>query len=253
MKIEAKADSPKPWTPAQMPWLDGKTKVGLTVAVPYSGRPTTVEWAFGLALQGWPMNIRTYFSALKGKPIAEARTTLIKKARENNVRYLFFIDDDVVLPVNAGAKLYDTLIKQGPLVKVAAGIYPNRDTDNPEPMIFQGDGNGAFWKWKVGEIFPVSGAGTGCMLIDMSLFDELEEPWFKVINELNYDETDRMFLFDYMTDDLFFCEKVVKAGFQIVCDGGVICAHQNALEGKTYYLPLNSYPFQPIENRPETV
>lgn len=227
-----------------MPWLDGKPKTGISIAIPYSGRPTSVEWGLQLMLQGWPMNLQVALSALKGKPVDEARTTLVEKAIEHGSRFLFFVDDDVIIPINGGRKLYDTLNMADNKTMVVAGIYPNRDTDTPEPMIFRGDGNGPFWHWKVGDIFPVTGAGTGCMMINLDVFKYLEKPWFKLIDKLSYYPEDKLFLNDYATDDLYFCKKVIDAGFKILCDGAVICAHQNALTQKIYHLPENSFPFR---------
>jgi len=51
------------------------------------------------------------------------------------------------------------------------------------PIVYRGNGQGAFWKWARWEIFECTGIGTGCMMIKTELFQHLEEPWFKTVHE----------------------------------------------------------------------
>jgi GT2 family glycosyltransferase len=65
-------------------------------------------------------------------------------------------------------------------------------------------------------VFPVKQCGLGCALIRREIFDRVPFAWFHWPEE--EDGTN-------MGEDVWFCQRVRKAGFQIFCDGTVICGH----------------------------
>ena len=208
--------------------------MGVVVGLPCS-RPVMPEWAVALATQQWPINMNICYVPIRGKKIAEARAYIVKGAQELKAPYVAMVDDDVEIPFGTWRQLMQTMKQADDKVMVVAGIYPAR-SDPPDPIVYQQNGHGAFWKWKRGDIFEVNACiGTGCMLIKTEVFNHIPEPWFRTVDEEDCQ----------ITDDAWFCDRVLDAGFKILADTNVICAHwDNALQ-KRYELPDDSYPMIP--------
>src|SRR5215831_6941651 len=237
----------------------------MIVGVPMRGGLTTQEWGFCLALQNYPMNTNRIYTGIKRRPVDEARNRIVRIAKEENAKYIWFLDDDVGAPNYAVRKLVYDLEQSDDDTLVAGGIYGCK-AHPVEPCVFVGNGGGPFWKWKKGEVFEVTGIGTGCLLIDMRIFDRLPKPeirtipanpsndkdtnmlevewWFNTVNTVN--ETGEIVGL-YQTDDLFFCDNVIANGMKILADGNVLCCHWDISVDPPimYELPLTSYPFQP--------
>jgi len=93
------------------------------------------------------------------------------------------------------------------------------------------------------------------MLIDTTVFERLEKPWFKTVNEIYEDaptfrpkdDGTETILKNQGNEDSYFCKKVKDAGFKIFAHGGVLCPHWNATTGVPYTLPINSYPVTSVK------
>jgi GT2 family glycosyltransferase len=214
----------------------------LVIGIPFIGRPIAPEWAISLATQNYPLACNLTYITLKGMEVGEARNHIAEEAIAKHAKYLWFIDDDVAVPTLAIRKLIYEL-EQNPEAMVIGGIYCSK-TEPPEPVVFQGKGQGAFWQWKLGDVFECDGIGTGCMLIKTELFAKLEKPWFKTIDEAC---TDPAQFKNQQTDDLYFCDKVIDAGYKILAHGGVQCLHWDASTGTPYGLPIGSFPLKDKE------
>jgi len=225
---------------------------GLVVGIPSSGRPVDIRWAFSLQSMGinTPVGSFTTWIIEIGPDRAGNRETLAEKALEANARYLFMVDDDTVCP-NYTLRHLTYEIEKDPKIMVAGGIYCTKEAQ-PRPLVFKRIGDGSFWNWKVGDVFDCEGMGTGCMLLKTEVFKSLPKPWFFEPDEAPVGES--VTLGNEIvpiqrrsgTDDLYFCKKVIDAGFRIVAHGGVLCAHigQN---GIVYGMPEDSYPFKKDE------
>ncbi len=220
-------------------------RIGLVVGLPFVGRPVVPEWALSLAAQSYPLNTNVQFSAVKFQPIDISRNEIVENAIKNSARYIWFLDDDVAPPFWACRRLISTLENADSRTMVAGGIYCAK-WEPTEPVVYRGDGMGAFWKWKRGDVFEVSSIGTGCMVIKTELFQHLEPPYFKTIDKEVHDDPDGLMRVSE-TDDIYFCQKVIGAGYKIVADGSVLCVHWDVSTGKYYALPDDSYPMTPRE------
>lgn len=222
----------------------GFSSVGIVVGLPLCGRPTTPLWGVSLATQNYPLNTKVTQVVTMGVEVGEARNQLVKHALDNNATYVWFLDDDVLPPPFACQRLGYNLDKpENKDVMVCAGIYCSKQ-DPPTPVVYKKDGNGAFWDWKLNEVFEVESVGTGCMLIKTEVFRHLEPPYFKTVSEYVKDPKTGEVGTVMMTDDIYFCKKVRAAGFKILAHGGVLCEHYNLTDDKFYKLPEDSYPVQ---------
>lgn len=206
-------------------------KKGLAVSF-VSGRATCpMEMVTAMMMQSWPTNTALQIANVYGTDTAQGRINAVKEAQSKGCKYIWFLDDDTVPPFDAGRHLL-YLLEQHPNAMVAAGVYCTRSTP-PEPTIYREEGAGCDWDWKVGETFQRWGAGTGCMMINLEIFNHIEEPWFLTTQTAEHRET----------DDLYFCKKVAAAGFELWIDGGILCHHYDLERGAVYMLPRESYPY----------
>src|SRR3977135_902627 len=104
----------------------------------------------------YPSNIHKYFLHCIGKPIDQARNEIAERALKCNVKYLWFLDSDVAVPDLVVKRLMYDLESADDDVMVAGGIYTTK-APMPEPLVYNGNGHGPFWKWKYGEVFECSG------------------------------------------------------------------------------------------------
>ncbi len=181
-----------------------------------------------------------------GWEIGEARCKVVAEAKERRVKYLFFLDWDVLIPPTTLVRLV-YLAENNPEFDVFSGIYCLKQ-DPPEVLVWRGEwGNGISWNWTLNDVLTdVVGVGTGCMLIRMSVFDKLDPsiPYFKTSIEHN-ENPDGSFTRKEMTDDIWFCKRVIEeAKSRIMVDTGILCGHIDNATGVVYTLPDDCLPIR---------
>lgn len=212
----------------------------LMIAIPTLGRPVPLQWALNFKSMNPPINFNCDFNIVMGKEIGFARNALAKAALERGCKYLFFLGDDVVAPPHTIRQLIYRM-ENAPNVDVVGGIYCAK-ADPPAPLVFNGNGAGSYWDWKIGEFFQCTGLGMDCTLIRTSILEKIPEPWFKTVDTDTF--MDGIPGAEAWTEDLYFCKKVTDAGFGIYCDGSVICEHHDVYGGKAWGLPKDSLPMR---------
>lgn len=225
---------------------------GVFVALASSGRAVDIRWALSLTglISNVPVGMYSTWMLEVGTDRAKNREVLAEKAVAAGSRYLFMVDDDTVCP-NVSIKNLIYELEKDPKIMVAGGIYATKEPI-PHPLVFKTIGDGAFWNWKAGEVFDCAGLGTGCMMVKTEVFQHLPKPWFFEPHEAPVGETmkigDEEIPVSHRsgTDDLYFCRKVLDAGFRIVAHGGILPAHIDQ-NGAVYTLPADSYPFKKAE------
>lgn len=232
--------------------------------VPFSRNPSP-EWAFSFASILGPMNGTMMLTKIVNAERGFARTKLAWDAWKRGSKYGLFIDDDNTVPPNIIRQLLFEFENADDDVMVIGGIYTTK-TYPPMPLVYQNIGDGPFYRWKFGQVFPVELIATGMMCIKMELFDKLEDPdptfdaqtgeiisfkqpWFKEIRGVeegkkyglipeNYEGRDFQ-----SNDDGFFCNLVTSRGYKILAHGGCLGLHWDD-EGTAYAIPDNSYAFK---------
>jgi hypothetical protein len=163
-----------------------------------------------------------------GFNVADARNVVIKRAMEEKANYIFFIDDDTVIPRNALVQLFHHL-QNNENALLAGGSYyrkylplesvPMLEAEDTTPYAM--DGNA-----KIGEVHHnCLVLPSGCTLIDMKLFDMLEEPYYQA-----HTVSGRAAL----TEDTVICQKARDLGVDIILDTGIQCLHVDKSNGKIY-------------------
>lgn len=187
-----------------------------------------------------PMNSNTIYFETHAKPIDEARNWFAEAAIEHKAKYLFFWDEDVLVPPHALRELI-YVADNWPNVGVVGGIYCLK-TQRPEPLVFKQQGMGPTWDWKVGEVFECGGIGMGCTLIRTELFKDIPKPWFRTVDDLS-PYLDNLPAGEQWTEDLYFCKKVVDSKkWKIIAHGGLVMPHIDVRTRTKYELPPDSKP-----------
>lgn len=237
--------------------FDHQINVGLAMCTPIPKVPgpsgprlamVTTEWHRARSAISFPTNFNTINVVADGMEVGEARNTAVKLVMQQKVRpeFLAFLDYDVLPSYDCFTKLLYRA-RHFPQHDIFAGVYCCKSSP-AEPLIYKGNGHGAFWDWKVGDLITdgVTGVHMGLTLIRTSLFERMgwdnpDKPLFLTINEKKLGP-DGLQTFRG-TEDLYFCDRAVKEVVaRILVDTSVLAGHICHSTGKIFGLPLDSKP-----------
>ena len=205
--------------------------VGLMIAVPTLGRPVPISWGFALASLRPPINYTVRTGWVWGKEVAFARNHLVEQAIKQNCKYIFFLGDDVVVPGHTLKQLIFQM-EHNPDMGVCGAIYCTKSIER-SPLVFRGNGLGAYWEWDIGELFEVTGIGMDATLIRVDVFKDMDGPWFVTENKDQYDEG--IPKVEAWTEDLWFCDRLTKeTPWKIYADGSLLCEHWQFMGGNQW-------------------
>lgn len=215
------------------------------------GIPTTglirFEWHAAMSQLCIPTNWSHgahYVASPVGYQVAEARNDCVRQALEKNFEWMFFIDHDVLLPVDSCIKIRNYMNKGTD--PVIGGLYYNK-ASVPEPLLYRGRGNGPFYGWKPGDVVDVDGLPMGLTMIHTSLFRAMNPPWFVTPMEIKFDE-DGIPAKVGGTEDLYFFDRVLSEGilekagwsdaakkqYPFLCDTSIFAQHIDLSTGRQY-------------------
>ena len=163
-----------------------------------------------------------------GFSVADARNMIVKKAIDRNFDYLFFIDDDVIVPRTVLVTLMEHL-RNG--YDIASGFYyrkykplescPMMEDENGRPSRVEFD--------KIGETFDdVLVACSGCTLFKIDVFKRIDAPWYKEVFVNGQAQ---------VTEDSYMCQQirnVEEPKIKSILDTGVQCLHVDQAKGIFY-------------------
>lgn len=186
----------------------------IVIAIPHVGI-VTFEWAVHFKTLQPPVPFTII--ANRGLPIDRARCDLVTQAKKLGASHIFFLDSDVCLPPDGLARLYS---HQLPIV---CGVYGSKHhavgiwTEQAK----SGDARYAAVPPEILKASPLFThpdivVGAGCCLIDMKVFDRIEDPYFLWTQGRESNG---------VSEDFYWCEKVRKAGVPIFVDSSVECRH----------------------------
>ena len=119
----------------------------------------------------------------------------------------------------------DTLPKLKSHKKDICGVWVQRRYPPFDPIFLRRDnGNGKYRRIPdeesfSGKLVEVDATGTGALFFNMEIFDKIEEPWFKVLNNPD----------GRVGEDIYFCAKAKEAGFQIFVDTSIEVDHLSTI------------------------
>ena len=226
-----------------------------------------IEWSaarFGAIIPcNWSNGAFWYSSNIpQGYLTADGQNIGAQEAVKQDYEWVFFHEDDVILPQDIFLKLNAYIRKAD--IPVISGLYYLK-AEPSEPIIYRGRGNSYFGDWKQGDKFWVDGVPTGCLLIHCSLlklmWNESEEYDVPLSNSImkvrKIFETPRKCWFDpesnqYQTaqgtSDFYWCDRVIKENilprtdwkkiakrkYPFFVDTTIFCKHIDLTTGKQY-------------------
>lgn len=174
-----------------------------------------------------------FFDFVRGYDCATARNRIVQKAITGGFDYVLMVDNDVVLPKSV---LIDMLDEP---VDVCLGYYAHRNNDNRFTgstsicRLKDKDGN-AYYNYPLESEYTteemkqfrdmgqkkiqIHGGGMGCALIKVSVFLQIQYPWYDWVN---YGDENRGML----SEDLYFCEQCKAVMIPIHTDTRAGCGH----------------------------
>lgn len=144
-----------------------------------------------------------------------ARKKLAFEAHERKMTHLLFVDSDMSFKG-------DTLGKLMARKKDIIGVnYNHRSLPLMSTVrVRTKDGKHMQVAEIPDKLFECDAVATGCMLIDMKVFEKIEKPWFF------YKDDDVL----PIGEDIWFCIQAKKAGFKIWCDPTIPVTHVGEYE-----------------------
>src|SRR5689334_7190567 len=116
----------------------GHTNNRILIGTPTLGK-IRYEWASGRYGQTVPTNWAHIEVAMVGYPLADAENLIAKACVEGGYEWLFFIEDDNVLPPGIFIRMNQYMIRGD--IPVVGGLYFTKSVP-PEPMIYREWGRG---------------------------------------------------------------------------------------------------------------
>lgn len=172
-----------------------------------------------------PQNYRLKGEVCFGMPHAEARNWLVNKARENpEITDILFVDDDILLPLDAISRLCDSnelivsanyVKKQFPIETCALKIDKGINSFHNKEVLAE---KGSM------EPVAVTQLGMGACLINMDVFNKIEAPWFEFV----YNDDGTVFA----GEDVRFCQKAIIKGIIPKVIPGLVPVHVDFHTGK---------------------
>jgi hypothetical protein len=152
-----------------------------------------------------------------GAPFDHARNMACERALQGGFEWLFFIDDDVIPPVDAFRRLASRRLP------IISGLYYRRNLPIV-PVMLKANAEGAMnWitDFQPGSLLEVDMVGAGCLLIHTSVLRAMKSPWF----DWRSDHTE-LAPGERLSEDFAFCADARKKyGYKIHMDTSVQCLH----------------------------
>jgi len=189
-----------------------KLAIGIPLTFPYV--PSTFFDSFNIMEKPDYEYIRE-----QNGPVDEMRNNIVRRAKRVGVTHLLMMDvDQIYHPKTFVALASHNLPVVGCLIYRR---YPPFD-----PLIYSGTMNEYLLieDFKQGDLVEVAATGTGCLLLDMKVFDILPDPWFKFTPNPDPERT------GIVGEDFMFCWNLQKAGIKIYVDTAIPAGHISMFE-----------------------
>lgn len=195
----------------------------LLIGIPTSGAPTQ-PFLDALGKLRLPENVTSVERLVwSGNFVAAQREMLADAAVARGDDVLVMIDDDIVAPPDALERLLATL-ERDPDAGIAGGLYYSRDSARPMAVDgWRSDDTtlGGIPAFRAGAVARVAGVGFGCVAIRVAALRALGAPYFAA--HVMIDRASRSVR--QCDEDYLFCERLRRAGWFVMLDGGVRLQH----------------------------
>lgn len=157
-----------------------------------------------------------------GYAVSDAQNLTVKKAIEEGYDYIFFVEDDNLIPRNA---LVQLLHRKSDM---AGGLYYRKYLPlETAGMHCTADGYpSSIDNYEIGDIIEDTlVVCSGCTLIKVETLKKIDYPWYKAISVNGRPA---------LTSDTYICQKLRNVKARIITDTGVQCLHIDRDKGILY-------------------
>lgn len=210
---------------------------------------------FLLSHMNWtpPLNVSITYMVKMNMLSSHARQVMTQEAIRAGAEYIFYVDDDTIIPPLGLYTLYN-FMEQNPHAGAVSGVYTTRENPN-EPLIYQEHGAGCAWDFEMGPgAIPelIFGAGAGCLLARVSAITKTMEqnpdvPMWADEKDLATDDNNKSAVM--WGHDVRFCRLLNLAGHPVYVDGKVQCGHHDIKTNMTFYMPDTAPGFKKTRDR----
>ncbi len=172
------------------------------------------------------------FFRAKGGSIEILRNGLVELAQKHGCTHLIMLDADMYYHF----KTIPRLLAHN---KDVVGALCFRRCPPFEPFMMKD--NEYILDWEKDSLVEVDKTGTGCLLINMKVFDSLKKPYFQTVT----DDEGKVI----QGEDYNFCDKVKEAGHDIFVDTSVEAEHLSSMRVNTEWFKF----WQDLTNKKEEV
>lgn len=222
----------------------------------------------GLVPIEWMMNEKQILSPLltavvylvrKSILSAKARQEMTREAVDLGCDYIFYWDDDTLIPSKA---VYDMhrCMEMNEDLGIITGVYTTRESAN-EPILYKYHGDGAYWGFSTAEgvLEDVFAAGAGCMMARVSALKEVESvlggPWWLDEHDMAAVSSGKSRI--VWGHDIRFCRRMhelresgkASKPWRVVVAGWILCGHFDIVEQKVYEVPGDAPCFKDTNTR----
>jgi glycosyltransferase involved in cell wall biosynthesis len=154
-------------------------------------------------------------------PLDYNRNVLVKKAMEIKADYILFLDADMTFKPETLIQLFDGM-KNHRRAGIVSGLYFKKGKPfYPVPGNFKNKVNPQVYypiHLNGNRYIPADVVGMGAAFIRVKALADIEPPYFEY-------ERDNITREMRITEDISFCKKMKKAGWDILVDTECICGH----------------------------
>ena len=213
----------------------------LLIAIPSNtGRlELPVPFVFSLiqAIRQIPAEIEVDLKYFGGLRIDAVRLNMVSYAKRHDFTHLLMIDDDMALKPDTILRL---LNRAGEGCQVVSALYQFKVY--PYHFFLMPKGSKEWLRAYKQQLYEVDAIGTGCILIDMAVFDRLAHPFFLLRMDCQGQIT--------KTEDCYFAENCRLNNVQIYVDATILCNHIKTITFPDFWNdPYHHYhgklPFRP--------
>jgi len=188
--------------------MSQKLAIGIPLSWPFCHSDFIDSWTL-LIMRALNNGLNIEVIRTSSGDIGDMRNTIVEEAQKKECTHLLFLDTDMIYPVDTIERLlaHDLDI-------VGALTFKRYPPFNPIINV------GEQYKMKYMYPYPeglikVTATGTGCLLINMKVFNKLEKPYFKFRKVKGKD----------VGEDIGFCYKAGDAGIDVYVDTTVKTIH----------------------------
>ncbi len=201
----------------------------------FTDAPPCIEFDMTLTSLAMPINFSNQYHIVRDKVIDVARNEIVEATLANDTgpRFLFFLDNDVIMPPNSLRQLIHRLENSPPDVGAVTGVYYSK-SEPGEPLIFMERGRGSHYDWRAGDYIKIWAAGCGLVVIRTQCLRDMElqkgRPWFDIDYGLHKNEKGALEARS-ITEDLYFYDKMAHTfapngkPYSLWCDTGIQAQH----------------------------